>query len=397
MVSAFILFSILVFGDVVSVKTKARIPMMFVAFITYLALTWIGMPKDYPTISGLGKFGELMVPLLVIHMATLVPPHEYLKYWRAVVVSLISVMFSNLSVIFIGSILFGYQKMLASAGSVSGGGAIAALVSMEHLKAIGMGAFAVVPLVAMALVDPVGQPIAVNLLRNYARSIKLALPLEESCEVLSETDEKAQERRIPYGTDENPSIRYKAIIPAAYETEFVILLKLFALSLISIILEKYSGINMLFWCLALGLGASHFGLLRGKILERSNSLGIALAALLFYAFTMMNEITPHILINEFATVALILVLAVMGLLLGGWFGARLVKWPKELGMAVGIGIIFGFPGNLMVSTEVARSIGDSEKEKNYIMEQILPPMLVGSLFGFAFALSITVVVLMQLI
>jgi hypothetical protein len=78
------------------------------------------------------------------------------------------------------------------------------------------------------------------------------------------------------------------MVPGKYETEFVILFKLFALALITVTLERYSGINMIFWCLALGLIASHFGLFRGKILARANSLGIAMAALLFYAFTMMN-------------------------------------------------------------------------------------------------------------
>jgi hypothetical protein len=59
--------------------------------------------------------------------------------------------------------------------------------------------------------------------------------------------------------------------------------------------------------------------------------------------------------------------------------------------------MFGFPGNLIVSTEVSRSIGETDDEKKYIMEQVLPPMLVGGLAGFAIALGITVVVLLKML
>lgn len=93
----------------------------------------------------------------------------------------------------------------------------------------------------------------------------------------------------------------------------------------------------------------------------------------------------------------ILLLAVIGLILGGYCGGKLVSWPKELGMAVGVGIMFGFPGNLIVSTKVSRSIGETADEKKYIMEQILPPMLVGGLAGFAIALGITVVILLKML
>jgi len=85
------------------------------------------------------------------------------------------------------------------------------------------------------------------------------------------------------------------------------------------------------------------------------------------------------------------------LILGGYCGGKLVSWPKELGMAVGVGIMFGFPGNLIVSTKVSRSIGETADEKKYIMEQILPPMLVGGLAGFAIALGITVVILLKML
>ncbi|SFG13390.1 hypothetical protein SAMN05660649_00814 [Desulfotomaculum arcticum] len=394
--SACILFAILVLGDIISLRTKARVPMMFVALITYLILTWVGMPKDFPTVSNLGMFGELMIPLLVIHMSTLVPPHEYIQHWRAVVVALISVTVSVLIIIFAGGLIFGYPSVLSSAGAVSGGGVIAALASMKKLQSIGLGALAVIPLVMVALVDPIGQPIAANMLRKYAKALKQTIKAEtiiiEACEQLAAASDV---KNVPYGTDENPSIRYKAIIPKEYETEFVMLFKLFALSFIAVILEKYSGINMIFWCLALGIITTHYGILRGKMLERANSLGIAMAALLFYAFTMMNDITPQVLLQEIVTVVAILFIAVIGLILGGFLGGKMVKWPKELGMAVGIGIMFGFPGNLIVSTEVSRSIGETAEEKKYILEQLLPPMLVSGLAGFAIALGITVSILLK--
>lgn len=396
MIAACVLFAILVFGDVISLLTKARIPMMFVALITYMILVWLGMPKDYAVISGLGTFGALMIPPIIIHMATLISPKEYIQHWRAVVVACISVIAAMLMIIVIGGLIFGQAKMLSGAGAVCGGGIIAAIAAADKLQTLGLVSIAVIPMVMIGLVDPVGQPIAANILRKYAAELKqngslAAVKTSESKAAAISTD------GIPYGTDENPSPRFKALIPQRFETEFIMLFKLFLLSLVGVTLEKYTGINMILWCLVLGIIASYFGLLRGKMLERANSFAIALAALLCYAFSIMNDVTPQMLLQEVATVVVILILDVIGLALGGSLAGKLVGWPVKLGAAVGVGIMFGFPGNVIVSTEVSRSIGETEEEKDYLFGKISPPMLVGGVSGFFLCVGITVSLLLRML
>lgn len=391
-----VLFAILVFGDVISLLSKARIPMMFVALITYMVLVWMGMPKDYAVISGLGTFGALMIPPIIIHMATLISPKEYIQHWKAVVVALVSVAAAMLLVIVVGGLIFGQVKMLSGAGAVCGGGIISAIAAAEKLQTLGLTGVAVIPMVMIGLIDPVGQPIAANILRKYAVELKRNSNFAEATTRESETVIASLDE-IPYGTDENPSPRFKALIPRKFETEFIMLFKLFLLGLVGVTLEKYTGINMILWCLILGILASYFGLLRGKMLERANSFAIALAALLCYAFSMMNDVTAQMLLQEIVTVVAILVLGVIGLTIGGAAAGRIVGWPAKLGAAVGVGVMFGFPGNLIVSTEVSRSIGETEEEKDYLFSKISPPMLVGGISGFFICVGITVSLLLKLI
>src|SRR5699024_6661702 len=74
LVATVMLFALLALGEVISIYSKARIPMLMTAMIGYLLLTWTGVfPENILELSTLPALGALLIGPLIIHMGTLMP------------------------------------------------------------------------------------------------------------------------------------------------------------------------------------------------------------------------------------------------------------------------------------------------------------------------------------
>ena len=59
---------------------------------------------------------------------------------------------------------------------------------------------------------------------------------------------------------------------------------------------------------------------------------------------------------------------------------KVLGMSKEMGFACALTALFGFPADYVITEEVCRSMGKTEEEYKYLMDIVLPKMLVG---GFA--------------
>jgi len=369
-----ILIAILALGDYISIITKAKVPMLFVCLFGYLILVWSGMPKDLISISTLGPLGGMLVPILIVHMGTLIPFNQIKEQWRSIVVALIGLVIAGGFILLIISPIFGYNKAVAGCAPVLGG-IIAALVTADGLKAVGHPELLVIAMAILGIQGLVGMPIASNVLKKYAVLIKEKIKRGEITSD-SVSKEKVTEE-IQYGTDENPSPKYKALVPRKFEVDTIMLFKLLLGGALAFFLGKITPIPYSIWALFIGMVGAYFGLYRGKMLNRANSFGLAMAALIILVLGSMNNVTFKLFTTQLPAILSILAIGTVGLLLGGVIGAKIVKWPKELSIPVVLTAEFGFPGNYLISDEVARSTGSNKKERDIIMDKILPPMLVG--------------------
>ncbi|MBN2395865.1 MAG: hypothetical protein JXC36_05295 [Candidatus Atribacteria bacterium] len=382
--AALILIALVAIGDFISIITRARIPMLFTAFALYLILIWSGLPKDLMTISTIGPFGAMMIPVLIVHMGTLIPFNIITQQWKAIVVAFIAMAVAAIFMLLVASPIFGWNETVAGCPPVLGG-IIAALVTIDSLKAMGLDGLIVIAATILAIQGLVGMPIASNLLKKYALKVReqyLSGGIPGS--KVKNVDERPPEgaidivEEIPYGTDENPSPKYKALLPKKFESDSIMLLKLLIGGSIAVFLGTViKQINSSIWAIVIGLAGAYFGIYRGRMLNRANSIGITMAALIIYIFVTMNNVTIEAFKAKFFPIIGILFIGTIGLILGGYISSWIVRWPKELTIAVALTAEFGFPGNYLISDEVSRSVSKNNKEKNAIFEYILPPMLVG--------------------
>jgi len=384
--ASLILIAILALGDYISIITKAKVPMLFVCLFGYLILIWSGMPKDLISISTLGPLGGMLVPVLIVHMGTLIPFNQIKEQWRSIVVALIGLFIAGGFILLVISPIFGYNRAVAGCAPVLGG-IIAALVTADGLKAVGHPELLVIAMAILGIQGMVGMPIASNILKKYAVSLKEKIKLGEINSNSVSKKEIAEKEttegsldvveEIQYGTDENPSPKYKALVPRKFEVDTIMLFKLFLGGALALFLGKITPIAYSIWSLIIGMTGAYFGIYRGKMLVRANSFGLAMSALVILVLGSMNNITLKLFATQFPAILSILTIGTIGLLLGGIIGAKIVKWPKELSIPVVLTAEFGFPGDYLISDEVARSTGSNKKERDIILDKILPPMLVG--------------------
>ncbi len=363
-----IVLAILATGDIVSVLTKAKIPMMFVALGLYLVLTWLGMPQDYPMTSNFAMFGMTMLAPLIVNMATIVPLKDFAKQWRAIIVSLFGIIVAVILILAVSFFTFGYEKGIAGSGALCGS-LVAAVITTDALKSVGMGALCIIPLAIVAIQEPIGQIVAINMLKKHAvniyDSVHQKAAADESDSLTSDNEDKKTH------TGRQP------LIPEKYETPFVALLKLVAIACLGVFVGEKTALHWAINCLLFGIIAVYLGILRPKMLDRAESSGITMACILIYVFTQMNEVTPEVFGTEVVSILTILVVGIIGLAIGGMLGGKLVGWKTELSMAVALTALFGFPGNYIITQEVCRTVGKTEAEQEKLMDEMLAPMLIG--------------------
>ncbi|MFJ7646336.1 hypothetical protein ACIQ1H_02240 [Lysinibacillus sp. NPDC097279] len=363
-IAAMIILGLVALGEIISVISKARVPMLFVAMMGYLILLWLGIfPKDLLENSTFLTVGALLgtAPILV-HMGTLIPLRMIRSQWKVVLIAIMGMFFASLFILTIVTVLFDYQTAVAGTGPLNGG-IIAVLITSEGIKELGFVSLLTIPALIMALQSLIGIPLANLLLRKHATVI--SEQIKSGSYIASNT--------VAFGQEDNDQL----IVPKKFQTPLVLLFMLFIGGALAVVLAKLTGIPYSLWALAIGIIGRLVKFYPERVMEKSNSFTVGMAGIIFIVIGMMNDITFEMFIDKLPAVLTILFVGVTGILLGGLLGSKLLKVNPFLGIPVALTSTFGFPGDYIVCEEVSRSIGKTEEEQRKIFNEILTPMLVG--------------------
>lgn len=362
---------LLVVGEIVSIKSRARIPMLAIALFGYLILIWIGVfPEDLLDKSTLAVFGSLMFAPLIVHMGTIIPFNMIKQQYKSVIISLIGIFIATITILLVVSPIFGYNVAVSSVGPISGG-VVAFLITSEKLQEVGMAAIITVPAIIIGVQTLIGLPLSSFFLRKYAKKI-ISNKIE-----LENTDEKQLTTQHEKSIQPEANDNKRSLIPEKYATAPILLLQLFIGGTIAVILDHFTGINYALWALAIGVIGTSVGFYQDNMLEKANSFGIVMVGIVFGVLGSMNGVTFDMVIEYFPAVMTILVIGAFGITIGGFIGSKLVKWDINKGIPVALTAMFGFPGDYLICEEISRSVGSTKEEQDYIFNEILSPMLVG--------------------
>ncbi|GAB3058674.1 hypothetical protein ACFOU0_04350 [Salinicoccus sesuvii] len=357
-VATVMIFALIAFGELLSVLTRARIPMLLTSMLGFLILTWIGIfPENILELSTLPALGAILIGPLIVHMGTLMRFSVLKLQWRAVIIALSGLVGALALVLTIVTAVFGFPTAASGIGPLSGG-VVALLITNETLTNLGLTSLIVVPVLVQAFQGVFGMPLATFFMKRYGRSFMENERVTGSTNIAVET-ERGLSR---FSLMKNNTIKL-----------FVI----FVLGMLGIILGDLTGIHYTLFCLLFGILALNTNLLPKSALESANSFSFMMVALIFVIIGSMGGITPGDALANIPAVAVILGLGIVGIIAGGFIASKLVGWHPYKGIPVALTALIGFPGDYLICEEVARSETDNVEDQNALFQELVTPMLIG--------------------
>lgn len=362
LIATVLVLSLIALGEWLSIVSRARIPMLLTAMVGFLILTWTGIfPKDILEKSQFAALGAILIGPAIVHMGTMIPFSLVKTQYKAVLIALSGVIVSAILILLIVPLLFDYPTAVAGVGPISGG-IIALLITSEKLKEIGMTSIVIIPALVVAFQGVVGMPLAMHFMKKYAKVIQSQLDDGSFVPMDGLPEESAE------NTAKKSPLRSSAVLKLFF---------VFAGAGIGTLLGSVTPIHYTLWCLLIGIIGLKLGVFQSSELERANSFTVTMIGIIFVVIGTMAGVTPAQVITNLPAIAAILIIGSIGISLGGYVMAKLLKWHPFKGMPVALTALFGFPGDYILCEEVSRSCARSDKEEKLIFNELLAPMVIG--------------------
>lgn len=376
-----IIILIFALGDIISYKTKAFVPSVFVVAALFLAGYWTFFPIEIVDIPGLGMpVALLSMYFLLVHMGTLMSIRELVAQWRTVVVALSGIVGIVAFLFALGIPLFGRETVIVVTPPLAGG-IVAALMMSEAATAKGLTQLGVLALVMYVMQGFVGYPLTALALKKEANRL-VDLFRQGKVEVKSAADQG--------DAGGKGMLQIFPPTPEEYQTTFVMLAKIALLALLSVKLAELTGnaLSPYVVCLLVGVIGAETGFIERRPLNIANSFGWLMLTLMAYVMAGLSSATPEMLMEILFPLAGSLIIGVIGMAILSMLVSRLVGYTKEIGFATALTALYGFPPNYILTMEAIKAVAENQEEREFLTNEMLPKMLVG---GFTTVTIVSVI------
>ena len=359
-VAFFLLLLLLAAGEVISIWTRARIPMLLVAMLGYLVLTWTGVfPENITEQSTIPALAAVAIAPLIVHMGTLMSLDVLKKQWRAVVIALGGLAGALILVLTIITLIFDFKTAASGIGPISGG-VIALLITTERLTELGLTSMIVIPVMIQAFQSPIGMPLATFFMRKYSKYF------------LTHKGEFKENYQINLDEENNVTNR-----PNILQNNIILLTIVIGCGALAMLLGNVTPIHYTLYSLVFGILLVNLKIIPKAVLEKANSFTFLMVALMIVIINTMGGITPSDVVSNLPAVFMLLLIGIAGLLIGGFITSKLVGWHPNKGMPVALTALLGFPADYILCEEVARGETDNEADRKALFDELVSPMVIG--------------------
>lgn len=361
-------------GDIISMKTKAFIPSVFVTAIIFLFGFWYVFPPDLVSKATLGMPVALVAMyLLIVHMGTLMNIRELISQWRTVIISLAGVGGIVFFLMTIGVYILGRETAVVGAPPLTGG-IVAAIIMKDAATAIGKDNLAVIAILVYVVQGFVGYPLTAILLKKEGKRLldnykKSDTDINKNLNI---SDKKEIKTLLP-------------AIPEKYNTTYLILARLAFVAWLADIFTKLvnthifnaSFLSPFVTCLIFGVIAAEIGIVDRQPLNKANTFGWMMTVLMAFIFEGLNKATPEMLKQVAIPLLGIIIIGVIGLLILSFIVGKVLKESPYMSLPIALNALYGFPPNFILTNEVINSLSDDSDELKYLSNIMVPKMLIG--------------------
>lgn len=358
-------------GEWVSKRSKAYIPSIFITAMILVIGFWTVVPKNIIVTASYGQeFIAVILGLLLVHLGTLMNLKKLLQQWRAVCVALLGVCGTMIFTLTIGSMIFGWRSVVSTVPPLTGGLVAAALMT-TGLKGIGATALVAYPVSMYVVHHIIGFPIISVLLKREGRRLKAiyaASPTTYSGTTTSSSQTVQPKKTFGLGN--------------AYETPAFILAKIAAVAVFSYWVGglMHNVINSTVLCLIFGVIFHQIGFLEDNALNKAGVFNWLMYGLLAYILAELNATTPQIIGSIIIQILVLIAMGLLGMYLASIILAKPLKMSHDMAFACALTALCGFPADYILTTEVVNQLSTDQNERTFLLDSMLPKMLVG---GFA--------------
>ena len=366
-------------GEAVSNVTKAWVPSVFVTAAVLLVGYWTVIPPTLVSDSKLIPFGSTIgIYLLITHMGTIISVKQLAEQWKTIVVCLAGLAGMCGACLLICPMLMPREYVISGLPPLTGG--IIAAVTMQTAAAEKGLAEAALFAIAMYCVQGfAGYPLTAACLQLEGK--KLLKKFRAGEVVSADASEIDKANALEAGA----VVEKKKLIPPLPEKwngPVMIFLKLgivawLSTQLGSIVFPGIGKISGAVWALVLGVIFTTLGFLDTNSLNKANSYGIIMFALMMYVFDGLKDSTPAMLGSVIGPMVILIVVGVAGMAICEFIVAKLLKLSFTLAFANGLTALYGFPPNAIITENTCKALGETKEEFDYLMAEMYPSMIVG--------------------
>lgn len=356
-------------GEFISTKTKAWIPSVFITACLFVVGYWTFFPKNIVDIAGLGApFGGLMVILMCItHMGTIISIEQLKSQWKIICVTLAGLTGMVVFCWFICIPLVGKDYVVAGLPPLAGGIVAATVMSQEALKR-GLELASVLAIAMYSAQGFVGYPLTAIILKKEGKELlekyrRGEIKIEDKN---TEKVEKVRKTLLPQ-------------MPDQYVTPAFIFIKLMLVASLSLKVAALTNnkIHPAVLTLIFGIIATEIGFLEKNSLQRAHSQGFILYVLMIFVFSGLKDTTPEMLLKCIGPMCVIIAVGVIGLMIISGIVGKLLGVNWKMAIASALTALYGFPADYILTEESAKSLTEDPVERKFLMDSMLPQMIVG--------------------
>ncbi|PKR86371.1 hypothetical protein [Heyndrickxia camelliae] len=365
--AAMLVLALIAVGEIISVLTRARVPMLLIAILGFLVLVWTGIfPKNIVDTSTFSQIGSLMTGPLVVHLGTLIPLTLMLRQYKAVLIALGGTLIAIALVLPIITMLFGYETAVAGMGPMVGG-IVAFIVTSDELKALGFTNLVAIPALVLAIHKLFGMPVASIFLRKYALILRDKIGLADGNKYTAATLEASLQQKHK----SKPKKKYE------FNTANVLLFKLFLGASLGTVIGSFTGVSSTIWCLIIGVLGSALKFYNENIMDKAKASSVAILGTIFIVIASMSTVSLTQFLHFIPQILAIILIGQFGILTGGFIFSKLFRVHPYKGMSLALTSMFGFPADYILCQEVSRSVGRTEEGQQNLLNELSPPMLIA--------------------
>jgi len=376
---------VFIIGEVVSTLSKAWIPSVFVTAVVILIGYWTVLPANLVSDSMLIPFGSTIgIYLLITHMGTVISLKQLAEQWKTIVICLVGLAgMCGLSLL-IAPALIERELVIAGLPPLTGG-IVAATMMRDAAMEAGLERAAIFAIAMYCIQGFAGYPITAVCLQFEGK--RLLKDFRSGKAQLTEADRAAMANIS--GKSEQTTKKLLPPLPEKFNSPIVMLGKLALVGWFATQLGTFTGLSGAIWALVLGVFFTTIGFLETSLLNRANSYGIIMFALMMYIFDGLKDCTPQMLGSIIFPMVVLIVIGVVGMAVASFIVAKVLKTSFPLAFANGLTALYGFPCDAIITESTCNAMASTPKEKDYLMSKMFPSMIVG---GFV-TVTITSVVI----